>query len=639
MQQKQKSADRQLSPVAGSFEGSPYATSDSGFRAESDTVTSTSALNEGLEGDAAVEAAIADLLSQHGTSPVRLDRMLESLRQAEFDMNGGVGELVDNAVEEKGKNVWIFVKAEKRTFKGKAVDVVGELAVVDDGGGMSSEVLGRCLVLGDTLRGPKTGRAGIGKFGVGMTMGSISLARRIDVFSRNEKSGAFLHTFLDLNLVKQGAQHIIPTPTPADPPAQYLTLLKDSTGTVVVLTDCDRLQTDPVEKEKGIAASEQIAGLPTFLGRTYRKFIQAGRQIWLNGDPIYLHDPLFLAGPTIFDAKNPKEPDAKAKAYGKKIELPLEIPESGGMTANVTLRMSLLPREWRQNQGAGGSNFAKTRKITENEGISILRADREVLYGPVPYIIGRKGVAKFLEIDRFWSCEISFPPELDPYFHVKYIKRGAEPVASLRDQIRSQIGDSVLALRKQIQSDFEKTKEAEEKEAGIYAEAEKAMANVSETLPHGKAGSEKTQEETGRELDEIVDDIVDVTNDPSPSAKEERKRELEAKPYAIVPVRFPATVFFEPVYQPGRVIVKLNVDHPFYSQVFEPLCGTVESMDEDSPVDTGADTAEKRLARKAFMLLLLSYAHAEGFFPKNAELLTNLRGQWGITLGTVLAAS
>src|SRR5205823_9880125 len=79
--------------------------------------------------DAAVQAAIEELLANVGTSPVRLDRMLESLRNAEFDIAAGIGELVDNAVEERGKNVWIFVKSEKRMFKNKAVDVVGELAV------------------------------------------------------------------------------------------------------------------------------------------------------------------------------------------------------------------------------------------------------------------------------------------------------------------------------------------------------------------------------------------------------------------------------------------------------------------------------------------------------------------------------
>lgn len=586
--------------------------------------------------DVAVQATLDELFAGAGQSPVRLDRMLESLRSAEFDIASGVAELVDNSVEEGAKNVWIFVKSGKREFRGKAIDVVNELAVVDDGGGMAPEILARCLVLGDTLRSPKSnGRLGIGKFGVGLTMGSISLARRIEIYSRADKKLPFRYTLLDLDLVKTGKQQVIPDPVKKDPPQEYADLLASGTGTVVVLTECDRLQTDPVEKEKGIAASEQIAGLPTFLGRTYRKFIQAGRDLWLNGEQIHLHDPLYVEGPTVWDAKNPETPDLKAKVWGKRVNVPLEIPGSGGQMANVSIRMSLLPREWRPNAGAGNSSFVKARKINDNEGVSILRADREVLYGPVPYIIGARGRAKFLEIDRWWGCEIAFPPELDEYFHVRYIKRGAEPVPSLRDKIRAEIAPSVDALRKLIQGDFEKAKKAKEKESGVFAEAEEAMAKVDATLPRGKSGEEKSAEEAGRELEAIVVATSEV--DGSEKPREQRKRELESKPYAIVPVRYPSTVFFEPLYQPGRVIVMLNVDHPFYKQVFEPLCGTVEAMDEDSPVDTGADTPDKRLARKAFMLLLMSYAHAEGFFPQHKDLLANLRGQWGITLGTALA--
>lgn len=59
--------------------------------------------------------------------------------------------------------------------------------------------------------------------------------------------------------------------------------------------------------------------------------------------------------------------------------------------------------------GAGGNTEARKRKIDRNEGVSILRADREVFYGHVPYITGKKGEAKSDDKDRWWGCEISFP--------------------------------------------------------------------------------------------------------------------------------------------------------------------------------------------------------------------------------------
>ena len=49
---------------------------------------------------------------------------------------------------------------------------------------MAADALSKCLVLGESLR-PKGQSQGIGRFGVGMTLGSISLARRVEVYSRN----------------------------------------------------------------------------------------------------------------------------------------------------------------------------------------------------------------------------------------------------------------------------------------------------------------------------------------------------------------------------------------------------------------------------------------------------------------------
>ena len=127
-----------------------------------------------------------------------------------------------------------------------------------------------------------------------------------------------------------------------------------------------------------------------------------------------------MASPTIFDEQQLRTEgsiEPKATSLGE-FHLPREIPGKDGQTADVVIRMSLLPAEWRTTAGAGGSPEAKKRKIDKNEGISILRADREVFYGHVPYITGKKGEARALDIDRWWGCEISFPPELDYAFQV-----------------------------------------------------------------------------------------------------------------------------------------------------------------------------------------------------------------------------
>jgi hypothetical protein len=207
-----------------------------------------------------------------------------------------------------------------------------------------------------------------------------------------------------------------------------------------------------------------------------------------------------------------------------------------------------------------------------------------VLYSHVPSIIGQKGAATFLDIDRFWGCEISFPPELDEYFQVRYIKRGAEPLPALRDMIRQRIWQSVRSLREIIQEEMEKSEEYQNKEEEAFRDAEEVMAEANKTSPQGKRGMDVEEQRADEELDKLVEQEVVQTG----KSREERKKELVEKPNAIVPVRYPSSVFFDTVHQLGKIIIKLNVEHPFYKEVFEPLCGTIDTLDENSDINVGA---------------------------------------------------
>lgn len=196
------------------------------------------------------------------------ERMYESLRITEFEITSGLGEIIDNSMEAGAKDVWVKIETEKRkdvTSK-KEVEVISEIAIIDNGCGMNSNVLNRCLVLGDTIRPPKLGGAkGIGKFGVGLTLGGVSLARRVEVYSRDNKNNEFSYTYLDLDMVAKNDQMSIPYPVQKKPPENYAKYLENDTGTIVLLVSCDRLQYDFI-KNKQINASEQIAGLSHFLG-------------------------------------------------------------------------------------------------------------------------------------------------------------------------------------------------------------------------------------------------------------------------------------------------------------------------------------------------------------------------------------
>lgn len=411
---------------------------------------------------------------------IRVERMYESLRYNDYSAQNGLGEIVDNSVEAQASEIHIITSSDKvrKANKKREIDTITEICVVDNGCGMDKETLHKCLALGESIRSHYVGKRGIGRFGVGMTLGSISLARRIEVFSRTHLLENFFYTYIDLDEIQNGNLTAIPKPVCQDPPEKYKRFIENSSGTIVILKKCDRVE-------------GETDNFGNYLGRTYRKFIERGLTITLNGETIYLHDPLFLAGPTFFDMQKKaigEDYDLKATLLGEE-RITLPIPDSKiGETADVVIRMSLLPKEWRTSKGSGGGAEAKKRKIDQNEGVSILRADREVLYACVPYITGKKGEARSIDIDRWWGCEISFPPELDDYFQVRYIKRGAEPIGDVKDKIRQAIGGTVKTARTIISKDRAIDASEKDTSSGAFAHAEEIMAKAAYKLPANKRG-------------------------------------------------------------------------------------------------------------------------------------------------------
>ena len=563
------------------------------------------------------------ILQLQDNALINISQVYESLRYNDYSVENGLGEIVDNSVEAGASEIRVYFAKKTRRVGKKDIEEIDQIIIMDNGSGMSPEVLAKCLVLGCSMREHKNGKLGIGKFGVGMTLGSISLARHVEVYSRDAVNGEFYSTYIDLDEINNKSLDAVPAPEKKEVPAEYADFFMGQTGTMVVLSNCDRMD----GTGKKMSPSEMSGLIATYLGRTYRKFIEAGLKIYFDDRQVYMHDPLYLAGPTQFDTKEKQDP--KSELYSTStIELP--VPGKEGETAIVTIRISLLPKEWRLNIGDGGNAEARKRKIDQNEGVSILRANREVLYDKVPYLIGmKKGQFSYQENDRWWGCEISFPPELDEYFQVRYIKRGAEPIGSLKDRLKEQLTGPVTSLRKMIKSDRDQKKAEENQNKSAFENAEQMMSDLNSVLPKNQAGKSMSAEEEQQKIEEILSQSVSEDE-----KLEARKSDLLNKMYSIVPVKYPQQILFETDnLLDDKIVIKLNVNHPFYQKVINPLCGDIT---ED---DTTESYNEKTRIKDAIMLLLMSYAKAAAGFPdtdENHELLDNLLAQWGIILSTVV---
>lgn len=560
-----------------------------------------------------------------GSDLIDVSHMYESLRYNDYSVENGLGEIVDNSVEAGAREIRIdFAKKIEKVGK-KQIEEIQRITIADNGAGMPKDILTRCLVLGCSMRDHKNGRLGIGKFGVGMTLGGISLARRIEVYSREDEATDFLYTYIDLDEIKAG-KTTISVPVKKEILDEYKEFYDGNTGTLVILSNCDRMdgtgrRVDPNEFNGLIA---------NYLGRTYRKFIEVGLKIYLDGRIVYLHDPLYIAGPTQFDTKESQDP--KAQLNGEH-SFDWEIPGKQGEKATIRIRLSLLPLEWRTNIGDGGNIEARKRKIDQNEGVSILRANREVLYAKIPYLIGMKrGQFSYQDNDRWWGCEISFPPELDECFQVRYIKRGAEPIGALKDRLKSELTGAITSLRKRIKEDraIEKAKQNQAKNhfdnvAGI-------MNDIDDILPMNQTKKGMTKEEEDAKIEQILDETAG-NSEESAASREARKESIHNNMYSILTVSYPVSVLFETETLLGdKMVIKLNTNHPYYQKVIEPLCGAALKS------DLADESVDKANARDAIMLLILSYVKARAAMKdteNNKILFDNLEFQWGAILSAV----
>jgi len=523
-------------------------------------------------------------------------RALESFRMSDFDVYSAYGEVVDNSVQAGA--TWVKIKTDttQKPQRGRSYYQINEIVFSDNGRGMNQEVLDNCLAMGYSSR--YNDRSGIGRFGVGMTLASINQCKRVEVYSR-EDNGDWLWTYADLDEITSGEMVDIPEAKPKKLPKKYENIASEGSGTIVVWTKYDR------QPESAETIEQRMK---VWLGRTYRYFIWERTQIFVNGEEVKAIDPLYVNTEKTKFPNDPKAEEIKTpikfdwttmKNDGDDDDFPAE--------SEITIRMSLLPKEFRKEQGAGSSKDAKERYIDENEGVSIIRNKREVFYGTIPYYS-----PQFQEIDRWWGCEISFDAVLDNAFTVKNIKRGALPTPDLRAEIKEKIEETRKKLVEQVREDWRKLIEPP-----IYGGGKKN--------PHGPAQGVINRTplpknpKPGPETPPVVPGI------PEPI-------DVGDNQITIVNTEWEGLNFFTRQHKGGQIVLAYNNRHLFV----EELNAIMQKIETDF-----SDSALHRDLRVLIDLVLSAFSKAEAMLdgmPASTPdvFAENIRNDWGKFLKQLL---
>jgi len=287
--------------------------------------------------------------------------------------------------------------------------------------------------------------------------------------------------------------------------------------------------------------------------------------------------------------------------------------------------MSLLPEEFRKNVGAGNSNAAVARHIPQNEGVSILRNNREVLYEHIPYWPGKH----LAEIDRWWGCEISFDAVLDKEFTVKNIKRGAIPIRDLKNTLAAKINPTRETALEQVREVWAKAKAAAvvTPTGGIVTGHEEAEATAKNTpTAKGVLDAGKNIEKESAKLTEEWLHHEDEKQKAAWQAK------FQSQPFTIIDADWKGPEFVETSHLGGADVLRYNTRHPFFTEL-SAVKAALEA--------TGEDNSHTRHLKVLIDLLLISHAKAETMIDPKVhwqpeQLLETLRMQWGQYLSNYL---
>ena len=438
---------------------------------------------------------------------IAIRTFIEATRDSGYKSTASaLAELIDNSFEATAKTVSVRLSDDE---DGASV------TVTDDGIGMTPQTMQLALQFGGTTR--FNSRKGAGRYGMGLPNGSLSQARRVDVYSWTNLKKIWA-SYLDVDEIVNGGLAAVP------PPTQFKVICAEDhpttmTGTMVVLSRCDRLDFK--------TQRAQARHLHADFGRMFRHQLYAGNVLLVNGERVQPIDPLFQqAGENLIGAES----------HGPVMRY--MVLTSNGSASEITVRFVILPVEkWH-----GLSNEEKNNhRISKCAGISIVRGGREIDFGW--YFMGSKRKENY---DDWWRCEISFAPELDEYFGVTHTKQKINPTQLLEQILTPDLEKIARELNSTVRRRYLAVRDDSSEPKSVV------VAKVRDALMAPVATRSSAQS----------------------SRYSDGKERLNRLGYKIDEKVLDGVSFYRPSLVREHLTLTLNRDHHFYKKVYEPLSAT-----------------------------------------------------------------
>jgi hypothetical protein len=557
-------------------------------------------------------------------------RFIEKQRRSGYKSSVyAMAEIVDNSVDAGATEVsLIFIEKEHVRGEKKTIGL-SEVYFIDNGSGMGLSEMNRCLTFSE---GEGKSDSRIGAFGVGLPNSSISVCRRVEVFSKDKK-GHWNYVFLDLDDQLQREHPGFDKAVMLDPDCPPMIDLTDAMTIVkwskLDLVDVSRADTLMNRADK-------------LLGRIYRYRINNGLSLQmgsaLHGNseftkaPLALipYDPLFVMKNKNFitehiwkasevSHKDPElgdDPRFDSKNHYKKfvkdcelnetnlplfqkyddfwdVEYPLEL---CGVVHKFRIRASYANSSI-SNPGlrsGGGTEIGKLigEKMSgkahfRSANIFFVRANREIDFGS----FGLYTVTD--EKNRFWTIEVHFDSSLDDLMGVGNTKQSVDfkfvqnsdltdtpndidlPEGKQRELLYAEISTKLKRCIKEMRKDL--TAYARAFKNLRQAELEKKTTGPTAPIPKVESAVIEVIPKSAPWTDDQKHDVAEFLKSRYMHLEQtviNAQVELFSQGLTKTIVLYSPNQtmnLFELVEKRGKLITLINTEHIYYQNIIQPL--------------------------------------------------------------------
>lgn len=331
----------------------------------------------------------------------------QSMRDLGYSLETAIADLIDNCITAQAHDIRILFSAEDLSS--------ACVAIVDDGTGMSEDVLFEAMRPGS--RNPRDHRTNddLGRFGLGLKTGSFSQCKCLTVISR--KDNCLVAAQWDLDFIAYRNEWIVRVLSPAEIEALPFISELGAHGTCILWQKLDRLIEGENDDQRKRNADDKFDVVEAHLALVFHRFLAGEYQrqkigISINGHPVKPFDPFCTSN----------------KATQMLQEETVRVDGE-----QVVIQPYILPHHSKLSRQE--YDFYRTRsEFISNQGAYVYRNGRLIAWGDWFRIIPKTEATKLARV------RIDFSSNLDEYWTIDIRKSRANPPYQVRTRIRTIIG-------------------------------------------------------------------------------------------------------------------------------------------------------------------------------------------------------